>query len=224
MHAVVIAGGALGFDHAAKEKATMRGDHAVFMLRSAHRFHASGVAVAVPIHQRKRRAACRGLLALVIAAVVLTMAAGSASAATAVHVKRAFGPVAFDVPAGALCDFAYHEEDRGTQNLTRFSDGQGNLVRVEDQLDVSILHRNIGTGQTLTEDLHSAAHVDLISGQAQVTGESWHLRTEGGRLVLSGAGLIATDLVTGDILRQTPNAMAGTAATICPALGGSPAT
>jgi hypothetical protein len=202
----------------------MRGNHAIFMVRSARRFHAGSVAVAVPIHRRERRAACRGLLALVIAAVVLTVAAGSASAATAVHVKRAFGPVAFDVPAGALCDFAYHEEDRGTQNLTRFFDGQGNLVRVEDQLDVSILHRNIGTGQTLTEDLHSAAHVDLISGQAHVTGENWHLRTEDGRLVLSGAGLIATDLVTGDILRQTPNAMAGTAATICPALGGSPAT
>jgi len=37
------------------------------------------------------------------------------------------------------------------------------------------------------------------------------------------AGVIAPDLVTGDILRQTPNAVAGTAAVICPALGGSPA-
>jgi hypothetical protein len=138
--------------------------------------------------------------------------------------KRAFGPVAFDIPAGALCDFAYHQEDLGTQNLTRFFDDQGNLVRVEDQLDVSILHRNTGTGQAFTEDLHSAAHAGLISGQAQVTGESWHLRTKDRRLVLSGAGLIATGLVTGHILRQTPNAMASTAATICPALGGSPAT
>jgi hypothetical protein len=42
--------------------------------------------------------------------------------------------------------------------------------------------------------------------------------------VLSGAGLIATDLLTGDILRQTPGALANAAATICPALGGSPAT
>jgi hypothetical protein len=41
--------------------------------------------------------------------------------------------------------------------------------------------------------------------------------------MLSGAGLVATDLVTGDILRQMPNAMADTAAVICPALGGSPA-
>jgi hypothetical protein len=42
--------------------------------------------------------------------------------------------------------------------------------------------------------------------------------------VLSGAGLIATDLLTGDILRQAPGALANAAATICPALGGSPAT
>jgi hypothetical protein len=41
--------------------------------------------------------------------------------------------------------------------------------------------------------------------------------------VLSGAGLVAADLVTGDILTQTPNAMADTAAVICPALAGSPA-
>jgi hypothetical protein len=152
------------------------------------------------------------------------MGAGSASAATPVHVKQAFGPIAGDVPAGALCDFAYHEEDLGTQNITRFFDGQGNLIRVEDQISVSILHRNADTGQTLTEDLHYAAHVDVNSGQVQVTGESWNLSPEDGRLVLSGAGLIATDLLTGDILRQTPGGLANAAATICPALGGSPAT
>ncbi len=184
----------------------------------------SPATAASPIPEWKHHVARRGLLPLAIAAVVLAMGAGSASAATPVHVKRTVGPIAGDVPAGALCDFAYHEEDLGTQNITRFFDAQGNLIRVEDHLDISILHRNTDTGQTLTEDLHYTAHVDVTSGQVQVTGESWHLRAENGRLVLSGAGLIAIDLITGDILRQTPGAQADAAAIICPALGGAPAT
>jgi hypothetical protein len=122
-----------------------------------------------------------------------------------------------------MCDFAYHEEDFGTQNIKRFFDEQGNLIRVEDQLAVSILHRNADTGKTLIEDLHYAAYVDFASGQVRVTGETWRLHTADGRLVLSGAGLVATDLVTGDILRQTPDAKGDVAATICPALGGAPA-
>jgi hypothetical protein len=164
------------------------------------------------------------LLPLAVAAAVLATGAGSASAATPVHIKQSVGPVAFDVPAGALCDFAYHEEDVGTLNTTRFFDDQGNLIGVEDQIAVSILHRNAATGQTLTEDLHYAAHVDVSGGQVRVTGQSWHLSAADGRLVLAGAGLIATDLLTGDILRQTPGALASVAATICPALGGSPAS
>jgi hypothetical protein len=149
-----------------------------------------------------------------MAGVVAVLATGAAAAfaAAPVHVKRTFGPIAVDIPAGSLCDFAYHEE------------AQGNLVGVEDQLDVSIPHRNADTGQTLTENLHYAPHVDFITGQVQVTGQSWHLRTENGQLVLSGAGLVATDLLTGDILTRTPHAMADTAAVICPALAGSPAT
>ena len=118
-----------------------------------------------------------------------------------------------------MCDFAFHEEDQGAQNLTRFFDDQGTLVAVEGQLDLSILHRNAGTGQSVTEILHYAAHVNLISGQVQVTGQSWHLLTENRRLALSGAGLTATGRLTGDILRQTPAAIADTAAVICPALG-----
>jgi hypothetical protein len=64
----------------------------------------------------------------------------------------------------------------------------------------------------------------LVTGQVQTTGQSWHLRTQDGRLVLSGAGLIETDLATGSILAETPNTMASAAATICPALGGAPAS
>jgi hypothetical protein len=63
----------------------------------------------------------------------------------------------------------------------------------------------------------------IITVAAVVPACRGHRGSENGRLVLSGASVIATDLVTGDILRQTPNAMAATAAVICPALGGSPA-
>jgi hypothetical protein len=184
----------------------------------------SSAAVSGPTRERKRNLAFRGLLPLAVAAVVLGVGAGSASAAAPVHVKQIVGPIAFDVPAGVLCDFAYHEEDLGTQNIKRFFDDQGNLIRVEDHIAVSILHRNADTGQTLVEDLYYAAYVDFASGQVRVTGETWRLHAEDGRLVLSGAGLVATDLVTGDILRQTPDAKGDVAGTICPALGGSPAT
>ncbi len=188
------------------------------------RCQASAAAPAGPAVGRARRAARRGLVPLAIAAVVTAAGAGPAFAADPVHVTQSFGPIAGDVPAGGVCDFAYHEEDSGTENIKRFFDDQGNLIRIEDQLDISILHRNADTGRTLTEELRAAAHVDLTTGQASVTGQSWHLRTEDGRLVLSGAGLIVTDIATGDVLRQTPSAMADAAATICPALGGSPAT
>ena len=107
--------------------------------------------------------------------VALAAVAVPASAGTPMHIKRAFGPIAGDAPAGTLCDFAYHEEDTGTQNLTRFTDEAGNLVRVEDQVDVTILHRNSDTGTTLIEHLHYAAYVDFVNGRAGV----WWTRRAG---------------------------------------------
>jgi hypothetical protein len=173
--------------------------------------------------QARLRATYRGLVVPMIALAVLAAGASSASAATPQHMTQTFA-IERDLPAGALCDFAYHEEDHGTQTITRFFDRQGNLVGAEAQIAVSILHRNTDTGLTLVEELHSTAHIDFISGQVEVTGQSWHLRAQDGRLVLAGAGLFATDLASGEILRQTPRALAAdTAATICPALGGTPA-
>ena len=139
-----------------------------------------------------------------------------------VHSKQAIGPVTGDVPAGVICDFAYHEVDIGTRNTTRFFDDAGNLVRVEDQLAVTILHRNADTGATLVEDLSYAAHVDLVSGQVDVTGQSWHLVDDDHHLVLGRGGLIAIDLMTGEVIDQTPQALSDTA-TLCRALGGAPA-
>src|SRR6266536_1869135 len=129
-------------------EARMRENHAMPMPGPARR--QAGAAAAGPAPGRKHQVVRRGLLPLAVAAVVLATGAGSASAATPVHIKQSVG-------------------------------------------------------------------------QVRVAGQSWHLRAEDGRLVLSGAGLIATDLLTGDTLRQTPGALASVAATVCPALGGSPA-
>lgn len=163
------------------------------------------------------------LLGVALAAAAVAVSAVPASAGTPMHIKHAFGPIAGDAPAGTLCDFTYHEEDTGTQNLTRFTDEAGNLVRVEDQVDVTILHRNSNTGTTLIEHLHYAAYVDFVNGTATVTGQSWRLVDEEGRLVLGGAGLVETDLITGDVTTQTPQAKAGSASPLCTALGGAPA-
>jgi hypothetical protein len=163
----------------------------------------------------------RLILPAAAAALVMTLGVAPVSAATPVHVTRIIGPVAGDVPAGALCDFAYHEEDTGTEDITSFTDVAGNLVRTEVNVDVTILHRNSNTGMTLIENLHYAVHVDFLSGAATITGQSWHLRDENGRLVVTGAGLIETNLLTGDVIVQTPNAKAGSASPLCTALGGT---
>jgi hypothetical protein len=174
---------------------------------------------------RSRHAVARRvLLPIALAAIGVAAGGAPASAATPVHAKRTVGPIIVDVAAGALCDFNYDEEDSYTQTVIRFLDDAGNLVRVEDAVDLTVLHRNADTGQTLIEEVHYAAYVDFVGGVARVTGESWHLRDEGGRPVLSGAGLIATDLTTGEVLTQTSDAKADFAATICPALGGAPAS
>lgn len=165
----------------------------------------------------------RGLFSSIALTVVsLGLIAAPAAAANPGHLRQTVGPLVFDAPAGAVCDFALHEEESFTQNITRFFDDEGNLIRVEDQVDLSVLHRNADTGQNLTEEDHYAAHVDLVTREVHQTGQTWHLRDEGGRLVLTGAGLFAIDLITGDVLRETPGAKSDAATTLCPALGGSP--
>jgi hypothetical protein len=149
--------------------------------------------------------------------------ATSASAAEPVHIKQTIGPISVDLPAGALCDFAYHEEDGGTQNVKRFFDDDGNLVAVEDQLHATLLHRNIDSGLTLTEELHYAVHIDFVTGAIRTTGQTWRLRDEAGNIVLSGTGLLAVDLFTGEVTKETPKVLGDAAATLCPALGGAPA-
>lgn len=155
--------------------------------------------------------------------VFVVSAAGSgaaASAATPEHVKQSTVAPAVDLPAGTVCDFGFHQESSYTQNLTRFFDSAGNVVRVEDQVDITVLRRNLGTGYTLVEEDHYAAYVDLAAGVARTTGRSWALRDSNGRLVLSGAGLLSSDLASGALITQTPN-IQDSRQILCSALGGS---
>jgi hypothetical protein len=68
---------------------------------------------------------------------------------------------------------------------------------------------------TLIEHLHYAVHVDFVGGTATVPGQSWHLRDENGRRCSPAPGLIETDVVTGDVIFQTPGAKAGSASPLC---------
>ena len=172
----------------------------------------------------KSRVASRWGLLLPLAILVVS-AVGSgepASAATPVHVKQSVVAPPVNLPAGAVCDFAYHQESSYTQILTQFFDSTGNLLRVEDVVDITVLHRNADTGYTLVEEDHYAAYVDFASGVAKTTGQSWALRDPSGRLVLSGAGLLTTDLVTGALLAQTHN-VKDSRQIFCSALGGAAA-
>jgi hypothetical protein len=147
---------------------------------------------------------------------------GTTAAATPHHVKRSVVAPPVDLPADALCDFAYHQEPAYTQNLAQFYDAASDLVRVEDVVDITVLHRNANTGYTLVEEDHYAAYVDFANGVAKISGQSWALRDANGRRVLSGAGLLTTDLATGALLTQTPN-VKDSRQILCSALGGTAA-
>ncbi len=162
------------------------------------------------------------LLLLTVFVVSAVGSGATASAATPEHVKTSVVAPAVDVPSGTVCDFGFHQESSYTQNLTRFFDSAGNLVRVEDQVDITVLRRNLDTGYTLVEEDHYAAYVDFASGVARTTGQSWALRDTNGRLVVLGAGLLISDLATGALITQTAN-VKDNRQVLCSALGGSAA-
>jgi hypothetical protein len=160
------------------------------------------------------------LLLLTVLVVGAASSAAAASASTPEHLKQTVVAPAVEVPAGTVCDFGFHQEASYTQNLTRFFDGEGSLVRVEDHVDITVLRRNLDTGYTLVEEDHYAVYVDVGSGIARTTGQSWALRDTSGSLVLSGAGLLSSDLSTGALITQTPN-VKDNRQIFCSALGGA---
>jgi hypothetical protein len=70
---------------------------------------------------------------------------------------------------------------------------------------------------------HCTTDLDVATGLVRLTGNSWHLRTIDGELVVVRSGLEMFDGVTGELLTATPRVGAGFANVICPALGGAPA-
>jgi hypothetical protein len=79
------------------------------------------------------------------------------------------------------------------------------------------------TGFELVEVLHHTTDLDVASGVVRLTGNSWHLRTTNGKIVLVLSGLEIFDRATGEVLRATPQVGRGFEKVICPALGGAPA-
>jgi hypothetical protein len=163
------------------------------------------------------------VLALMAAVLVAGAAfAASADARDVFHFSGTSPLIVSDFPAGALCDFAYHQEFVNTSHVNVFFE-DGHPVQVEEQAEVSVLHRNVDTGQTLSEVLHYAFHFDLVAGEVRLTGNWWHLRDADGRIAFVGSGTFVRDLFTGELIRATPNVAPDLAETICPALGGEPA-
>jgi len=139
--------------------------------------------------------------------------------------KLTIAPYVVTYDAGVVCDFAYQGEAVGGEVIRiRFYDADGNRIRVFLAGEETFRHTNLETGFTLEETFHGTIQRDLVTGEETHTGNFWHARTEDGKLVLVGSGRFVVDLWTGELLEATPNAKVEFAQTICPALGGAPAS
>lgn len=127
------------------------------------------------------------------------------------------------VPAGSLCDFAYEFEFESTINRVRFFDENGALVRRIQTVEERLVHRNGETGFELVEVVHYTTDLDVAAGVVRLSGNSWHLRTTDGKIVLVLSGLEEFVRATGEVIRATPQVGRGFENVICPALGGAPA-
>jgi hypothetical protein len=153
---------------------------------------------------------------MTMALVVGAASVASADARDVLHFSGTVGPVAHDYPAGTICDFAYHEEFINEDVITVFFDDDGNPVRVEEQAELWVLHRNLDTGLTLTETVHYALYYDLVAGEVRLTGNWWHLRDAENRIVFIGSGMFVRVLFTGELVRATPKVAPDFAETMCP--------
>jgi len=121
--------------------------------------------------------------------------------------------VSADFPAGTVCDFHYSLSGTTTGTQTVFSD------RIEFHLVQFVTHVNVDTGYTLTErdQFNFTVYPD---GTSKQVGLVFHLRDASGKLVLVQAGQAIFD-PSGNIVKITSHLTPDSAATICPALGGS---
>ncbi len=124
----------------------------------------------------------------------------------------------FDVPAGGLCDFAYHQEFTVDERITLFANGR--VIAHDTQF---VTHVNADTGFALSEVDHIQFMFDPSTERFRQVGLVWHLRDAEGKLVVVQAGQLLIDTNTGEIVKATPNFNPDFAGIICPALGGEPA-
>ena len=127
-------------------------------------------------------------------------------------------PFTFDetIPAGTFCDFALRNVGTGSDNLVITPN---NTI---DHVHLNATHINLATGFTLTEtDFFTV--LTAADGQTKLVGIFWHLRNTDGKIVLVQAGQMVFS-ATGELLKFTPNINPDSAAVICPAMGGHPAS
>ena len=164
-----------------------------------------------------RRFAMVAVLAMGTVLGVFTPATGTTAAWAdgPQHVKSTF---TFEnpQPPGALCDFNYGEVATVSLDAIIFAGTE------TDHIAATVLHTNLDTGFSLTEVDHFTVFT-AADGQTKTVGIVWHLRTADGQLVVVQAGQLVIS-PTGEIIKVTPAVNPDTAAVICPALGGQPAT
>jgi hypothetical protein len=148
---------------------------------------------------------------------VLFPAAGSteAWAKGPQHVKSTFPFNPPPLPAGAFCNFNYGEAATISLNAIIFAG------RETDHIAFTDTHTNLDTGFSLKETGHFT--VFTTAGQVKTVGIFWHLRNADGKLVVVQAGQLVIS-AAGEIPKVTPDVNPDSAAVICPALGGQPAT
>ena len=161
-----------------------------------------------------------GRFALVAAGTmlgVLTLATGSTAAWAdgPQHVKTTF---TFEnpQPPGAFCDFNYGEVATVSLDAIIYAGTE------TDHIAATVIHTNLDTGFSLTEVDHFTVFT-AADGQTKSVGIFWHLRNADGQLVVVQAGQVVIS-PTGQIVKVTPDLNPDSAAVICPALGGQPAT
>jgi hypothetical protein len=168
---------------------------------------------------RSRRKERRMRIILVVGTAVVALGLVSGALADRpVHTKEEFSDE-LSVPAGALCDFEYHQAFTLSENLLVFGGGG----RVTSHQKFTVAHTNADTDVTLTEKGIVTVQFSADDAREKNVGLFWHLRDASGKLVVVQAGQLLFDTETGELLKFTPNITPGFADVICPALGGAPA-
>jgi hypothetical protein len=148
---------------------------------------------------------------------VLALATGSTAAWAddPQHVKSTF---TFEnpQPPGAFCDFNYGEVATVSLDAIIYAGTE------TDHIAATVIHTNLDTGFSLTEVDHFTVFT-AADGQTKSVGIFWHLRNADGQLVVVQAGQVVIS-PAGQIVKVTPDLNPDSAAVICPALGGQPAT